>query len=83
MSAAPRRYKTDSGTVTAWPGLDTIWRVYDTNDIFCGFARKEGDVWVGYADRNAMDRGGSWVDGRTLEYVTLMLAGEIPEKRAA
>jgi hypothetical protein len=83
MTATPRRYKTDSGTVTAWPGLDTIWRVYDTNDIFCGFARKEGDVWVGYADNLAMAEGRSWVDGRTLEYAAVVMAGGIPEKRAA
>jgi hypothetical protein len=80
MSA--RRYQNG---IAAWAtGTPPLWRIYDANDLFVGVVRKEGpSAWVGYTDNLAMAEGRSWVDGRTLEYAAVVMAGGIPEKRAA
>jgi hypothetical protein len=79
MSA--RRYQNG---IAAWrTGTPHLWRIY-VDGALVGFVRKEGpSAWVGYTDNMAMAEGRSWVDGRTLEYVAVVMAGGIPEKWAA
>ena len=81
MPAKPRYYHGD--TIAAHPTKTLhLWRITHNGEPV-GYARKEGAEWIGYRDRLAMDERRCWTNGRTLEWVAVILAGEVPSKRAA